>query len=67
MEVANMILDRSLRISESEAERSGIARDQVRIKAKYGGGYPANIEGLHHLHCLVRRLLDPHLTYVSIC
>jgi hypothetical protein len=26
--------------------------DQVQINPKYGGGFPANVEGLHHLHCL---------------
>lgn len=34
------------------AQRSGLAPDQVKINQKYGGGYPANVEGLHHLHCL---------------
>jgi len=24
------------------------------VSEKYGGGFPANVEGLHHLHCLVR-------------
>jgi hypothetical protein len=46
--------DRALRVPESEAQQSGLALDQVRIKKEYGGGYPANVEGLHHLHCLVR-------------
>ncbi|KAF2036695.1 hypothetical protein EK21DRAFT_106009 [Setomelanomma holmii] len=35
-----------------EAEASTLAPDQVKIKEKYGGGYPAHVEGLHHLHCL---------------
>lgn len=39
---------------EEEAARSGISSDQVKIHLKYGGGFPANVEGLHHLHCLVR-------------
>jgi len=34
------------------AQRSGLQADQVHIRAEYGGGYPANVEGLHHLHCL---------------
>ncbi|XHG03382.1 hypothetical protein AWENTII_006691 [Aspergillus wentii] len=34
------------------AEKTGIAHDQVKIKEKYGGGFPGNVEGLHHLHCL---------------
>ena len=48
-----------MRVPNSEAERSGLAHDQVKIKEEYGGGYPANVEGLHHLHCLVR---TPNLT-----
>lgn len=43
---------RALAVPEAEALKSGIEQDQVRIRAKYGGGYPANVEGLHHLHCL---------------
>ena len=46
-------IDRALRVPEEEAERSGLAKDQVKINSRYGGGYPANVEGLHHLHCLV--------------
>lgn len=29
----------------------------MKIRHKYGGGYPANIEGLHQLHCLVSNIL----------
>lgn len=36
-----------------QAKQSGLAPDQVSINEKYGGGYPANVEGLHQLHCLV--------------
>jgi hypothetical protein len=42
------------RVPTEDAERSGLAPDQVKIKKQYGGGYPAHVEGLHHLHCLVR-------------
>jgi Mycotoxin biosynthesis protein UstYa len=52
---------RALAVPEAEALKSGIARDQVKIKDKYGGGYPANVEGLHHLHCL--NLLRQSLKY----
>lgn len=48
-----MYPDRSVRIPLEDAEQSGLAADQVKINAKYGGGLPANVEGLHHLHCLV--------------
>jgi hypothetical protein len=40
-------------VPEAEAAQSGLTPDQVKINPKYGGGYPANVEGLHHLHCLV--------------
>ncbi|KAF2114793.1 hypothetical protein BDV96DRAFT_660120 [Lophiotrema nucula] len=40
------------RIPQNQAARSGLAADQVKIKQQYGGGYPAHVEGLHHLHCL---------------
>ncbi|KAI9370174.1 hypothetical protein BJX61DRAFT_544885 [Aspergillus egyptiacus] len=43
---------RPIRVPVEEAAKSGIAADQVHINPKYGGGYPANVEGLHHLHCL---------------
>lgn len=50
-----------------EAEKSGLAPDQVKINEKYGGGYPANLEGLHHLHCLVRMTLqDKVLCVVAV-
>lgn len=48
-----IILDRPLRVPPEAAEEAGIAHDQVKINDKYGGGYIANLEGLHHLHCLV--------------
>lgn len=44
--------DRAARVPFNVAAQSGLASDQVKIKEKYGGGYPANVEGLHHLHCL---------------
>ncbi|KAF1911109.1 tat pathway signal sequence [Ampelomyces quisqualis] len=43
---------RAARIPAEEAARSNLAPDQVKISERYGGGYPANVEGLHHLHCL---------------
>jgi hypothetical protein len=39
-------------VPDELAAASGLTKDHVRIKSKYGGGYPANVEGLHHLHCL---------------
>jgi len=46
-------LDRSVVIPEKEAGQVGLRPDQVKISQEYGGGFPANVEGLHHLHCLV--------------
>jgi len=43
------------------AEKSGLIPSQVQVSDKYGGGFPANVEGLHHLHCL--NLLRQSLYY----
>ncbi|KAB8301645.1 hypothetical protein EYC80_003483 [Monilinia laxa] len=43
---------RGIVVPEALAVKSGIEEDQVKISEKYGGGYPGNVEGLHHLHCL---------------
>ncbi|OJJ45071.1 hypothetical protein ASPZODRAFT_70555 [Penicilliopsis zonata CBS 506.65] len=43
---------RSIRVPPDQAGKAGLANDQVQINEKYGGGYPANVEGLHQLHCL---------------
>ena len=48
------LTDRSVRVLPDIATQSGLLRDQVKINEKYGGGFPANVEGLHQLHCLVR-------------
>ncbi|KAJ5587751.1 uncharacterized protein N7459_003516 [Penicillium hispanicum] len=52
---------RSVRVAPEDAEESNLAADQVKINQKYGGGFPANVEGLHHLHCL--NLLRQSLYY----
>jgi hypothetical protein len=49
-------VDRSLAVPPKEAAKSGLKPSQVQISDKYGGGFPANVEGLHHLHCLVSEL-----------
>ena len=36
-----------------EAMKAGMLPDQVKVNQKYGGGFVANVEGLHQLHCLV--------------
>jgi len=61
---------RSLALPASEAAASGFKPDQVHINEKYGGGFPANVEGLHHLHCLVRFLnafRNQYLTFKESC
>ncbi|RMZ74940.1 hypothetical protein DV737_g5605, partial [Chaetothyriales sp. CBS 132003] len=50
--------DRGVRVPAELASKSNLLPDQVKISQKYGGGYPANVEGLHHLHCLVSHCLD---------
>ncbi|KAF7505676.1 hypothetical protein GJ744_000525 [Endocarpon pusillum] len=52
---------RSVMIPADEAAKSGLLADQVKIADKYGGGFPANVEGLHQLHCL--NLLRKSLYY----
>lgn len=49
----------------SLAEKAGLAQTQVQVADKYGGGFPANVEGLHHLHCLnlLRRSLYFNFDY----
>lgn len=50
------VIDRSAVVTEDIAKSVGLRRDQVKISQEFGGGYPANVEGLHHLHCLVSAL-----------
>jgi len=52
---------RPLAVPADQAEMSGLLPDQVKVSEKYGGGFPANVEGLHHLHCL--NLLRKSLYY----
>ena len=55
--VALTLVDRSAIVPVEMAEQSGLTPSHVQVNPKYGGGFPANVEGLHHLHCLVSRLL----------
>lgn len=45
--------DHAIRASPEDARKAGIPEDYVKINEKHGGGYPVNVEGFHHLHCLV--------------
>jgi hypothetical protein len=49
---AYFLTDRAAIVPTSLAAKSGLTEDQVQVSPKYGGGFPANVEGLHHLHCL---------------
>ncbi|CAD6502133.1 BgTH12-02374 [Blumeria graminis f. sp. triticale] len=56
---------RALALPKSQAARSGLSPGQVQINPAYGGGFPTNVEGLHHLHCLnlVRQSLYYNIEY----
>ena len=58
--MTSLSADNPIVVPESQAERSGIRRGQVKMSKLLGGGFPANVEVLHQLHCLVR-LLQWHL------
>lgn len=65
--ISNVPPDHAARVPAKEAQRSGLAVDQVKIKEEYGGGYPAHVEGLHHLHCLVSVVAHPcQTTLISL-
>jgi len=53
--------DRAAIVPTNLAAMARLAPDQVQVSDDYGGGYPANVEGLHHLHCL--NLLRKSLYY----
>lgn len=46
------MIDRAAIVPPDTALRAGLLPSQVQVSEKYGGGYPASVEGLHHLHCL---------------
>lgn len=43
-------------ISREEGLKSGLTDAHVQRADKYGGGFFVNVEGMHHLHCLVRHM-----------
>jgi hypothetical protein len=45
--------DRSAIVPFNQGKKAGLWPDHVQVSEKYGGGFPANVEGLHHIHCLV--------------
>lgn len=46
--------DRSTVIPYDEGIKNGLTPAHVQRDEKYGGGFFVNVEGMHHLHCLVR-------------
>ena len=50
--------DRSAIVPSGLGQKAGLCPDHVQVSDRYGGGFPANVEGLHHLHCLVRTLMN---------
>jgi len=40
-------------VPEKDAERYGLASGMVKRKAEVGGGFPAQVDTFHLLHCLV--------------
>lgn len=53
-------------IPADQAEKSGLLPDQVKISGKYGGGFPANVEGLHQLHCLVNKAAHCYAIVIAL-
>lgn len=45
-------------ISREEGLKSGLTDAHVQRADKYGGGFFVNVEGMHHLHCLVSLCLS---------
>jgi hypothetical protein len=52
---------RGIIVPKDKAAAAGLTTDHIQVSEKYGGGYPANVEGMHHLHCL--NLLRQSLYY----
>ncbi|MCJ1290036.1 hypothetical protein MMC34_001571 [Xylographa carneopallida] len=52
---------RSAIVPADLAQQAGLSPNHVQVSEKYGGGFPTNVEGLHHLHCL--NLLRQSLYY----
>jgi hypothetical protein len=50
---AHKTADRPGIIPAEDGPASGLGPRHVQRSDKYGGGYFVNVEGLHHLHCLV--------------
>ena len=53
--------DRAGVISKEDGLRSGLDDSFVQRADKYGGGFLVNVEGMHHLHCLVSTSMCPFM------
>ncbi|WEW58382.1 hypothetical protein PRK78_003850 [Emydomyces testavorans] len=60
-----VVADAAIIIPENEAEHYGIQRGQVKRPEEKGGGFFANVEVLHHLHCLLREQIQNLLRQTS--
>ena len=40
-------------VPEDRGSEAGLDPSAVKVQKSQGGGYLVNVEGLHHLHCLV--------------
>jgi hypothetical protein len=49
-----MTPDNSVLIPEEEAESYGLLAGQVKMRKETGGRFPAYVDALHLMHCLVR-------------
>jgi hypothetical protein len=49
-----MTPDNSVLIPEEKAESYGLLAGQVKMRKETGGGFPAYVDALHLMHCLVR-------------
>ena len=55
--------DMTMQVPADLAEKAGFTKENnVMINEKYGGGYFAIMEGIHHVHCLVRLISHPCLS-----
>jgi hypothetical protein len=58
-----MSIDRAGVISFEDGLASGLGASFVQRAKKYGGGFLVNVEGMHHLHCLVNIAFIIQLKY----
>jgi hypothetical protein len=49
-----LTLDKNILIPEEKAESYGLGAGHVKLRKEVGGGFPAYVDALHLMHCLVR-------------